>query len=269
MLASEIREFLEEIVSKEHFSRHTFKNYDHYLKRFWEFAKDIPPQGIDEKLINRYKKYLSGISDSKGFALKKSTQNYHLIALRAFLQHLQQKGIVDLPINLVKLESQEKKEITVLDMIQVREIIEAPDTSGKQGIRDRTILEVLSCSGLLVSEIVSLGVNQIDFETQKINQVKGRDIPLSNQAITWLKTYLLSRKDTLEPLFLLTERSIERIVKKYAKKVGLHATPQILRHSFATHLLASGLDVSHLKQALGHKNIVTTKGYLKQFFNHE
>jgi integrase/recombinase XerD len=165
----------------------------------------------------------------------------------------------------------------------VDRLVTAADTSTEEGIRDRTIMEVLFSTGLRVSELVKLDHKQINLERREFGVIgkggKGRIVFISERAADWIQRYLECRKDTFKPLFIrysgavneedegekmrLTARSVERIVKKYVEKARLpvDATVHTLRHSFATDLLTNGADLRSVQEMLGHKNIATTQIY--------
>ena len=235
-LASAIRQFLESLQQSD-FSRNTIKSYDHHLRRFWEFAQVLDTSEIDQEVIQKYTKYLSKQS------LKKSSQNHHLIALRGLLQYLESSSIPALGAKFVELPGLPVKDAKIIDSETLRQVVEAPDTTKKSGLRDRSLMEVLFCYYGRVSEIVSLNREDLDLEGQTLN---GKH--LSDAATISLETYLKSRKDTFSPLFIrfqgtislensgesmrLTDRSIERIVKKYAQMSNLVGiTPESFRKS--------------------------------------
>lgn len=283
-LSALITDFLEYLELERNASQLTIKNYDHYLKRFLEFAKDLDPGQIDLNLIRRYRLYLSRFTDPKTKKpLKRVTQNYFMIALRAFLRYLARQDINSLSAEKVELGEAEPRPLKVLDDDQLKSLLEATDASKKAGLRDRAILETLFSTGLRVSELASLNRDQINFNRREFAVIgkggKERVVFLSDQASSWLGKYLSSRKDTFKPLFIryqgkidpansgeamrLTPRSIERIVEKYVKGLGLpvKATPHTLRHSFATDLLINGADIRSVQEMLGHSNISTTQIY--------
>lgn len=218
-----IADFLEYLEVEQNASQLTIRNYDHYLKRFLSFSGDIEPKNIDLQLIINYKLHLAKKP------LKKVTQNYFLIALRAFLRYLESQHIDSLSFEKVDLLKQELPPLKVLDEEQLQQLLEAPDTTKKQGLRDKAILETLFLSGLRVSELTLLN------RDSNINSVT-------------LEKYLACRKDSFKPLFIrfqgkkdpanegeamrLTPRSIQRIVEKYVKKLALSvkATPHTLRY---------------------------------------
>lgn len=279
-----ITDFLEYLELERNASQLTIKNYDHYLTRFLQFASDIEPETIDLNLVRKYRLYLSRFTDPKTKkGLKRVTQNYFMIALRAFLRYLSRIDIATLSPEKVELGDSEPRPLKVLDDNQLRQLLEAPDTGKKDSLRDRAILETLFSTGLRVSELASLDRDHINFSRREFGIVgkggKERVVFLSDSATYWLEKYLEFRKDTFKPLFIrfqgkkdptndgeamrLTPRSIERIVEKYVKGLGLSvkATPHTLRHSFATDLLMNGADIRSVQEMLGHSNISTTQIY--------
>lgn len=283
-LSSLITDFLEYLELERNASQKTIRNYDHYLKRFLSFAGDIDPQKIDLKLVRNFRLYLARFRDPQtDKSLKRVTQNYFIIALRAFLRYLSRLDIDSLSAEKVELGNADPSPIKVLDEDSLARLLNAPDTSSKQGIRDRTILEVLFSTGLRVSELASLNIDQINLNRREFSVVgkggKERVVFLSDAACEWLGRYLGGRKDQFKPLFVrfqgrtdpteqgeamrLTPRSIERVVAKYVRQAGIavRATPHTLRHSFATDLLINGADIRSVQEMLGHANISTTQIY--------
>lgn len=283
-LSALITDFLEYLELERNASQLTIRNYDHYLKRFLVFAGQIDPQDIDLNLIRKYRLHLSRWTDSKTKkGLKRITQNYFMIALRAFLRYLARQDVKSLSPEKVELGETEARPLKVLDDTALKNLLEAPDTTDKSGLRDKAILELLFSTGLRVSEAASLNRDNINLDRREFAVIgkgsKERIVFLSDSACEWLNRYLDIRKDTFKPLFVrfqgrvdpsdsgeamrLTPRSIERIVEKYVKAVGLSvkATPHTLRHSFATDLLINGADIRSVQEMLGHSNIATTQIY--------
>ena len=283
-LSKLITDFLEYLELERNVSQLTIKNYDHYLKRFLDFAKDLDPKDIDLNLVRRYRLYLSRFIDPKTKkGLKRITQNYFMIALRAFLKYLARIDVVTLSPEKVELGEAEPRPLKILDNTHLLKLLDAPDISKKDGIRDRAILETLFSTGLRVSELASLNRDTINLDRGEFGIVgkggKERVVFISDSASHWLERYLLCRKDTFKPLFIrfqgkvdpydngeamrLTSRSIERVVEKYVKALGLSvkATPHTLRHNFATDLLINGADIRSVQEMLGHSNISTTQIY--------
>ena len=283
-LSALITDFLEYLELERNVSQLTIRNYDHYLKRFLEFAGEIDPQDIDLNLVRKFRLHLSRWIDPKTKkGLKRITQNYFMIALRAFLRYLARQDVKSLSPEKVELGETEARPLKVLDDMALKNLLEAPDTTDKSGLRDKAILELLFSTGLRVSEAASLNRDSINLDRREFSVIgkgsKERIVFLSDSAVLWLGRFLDARKDTFKPLFIrfqgrvdsadngesmrLTPRSIERIVEKYVKAVGLSvkATPHTLRHSFATDLLINGADIRSVQEMLGHANIATTQIY--------
>lgn len=283
-LSSLITDFLEYLELERDASQLTIRNYDHYLKRFLDFTGDIDPKNIDLNMIRKYRLYLSRWSDPKTKkSLKRITQNYFMIAVRAFLRYLGRVDIETLSPEKVELGEQDPRPLKVLDDSALEQLLAAPDTTKKDGIRNRAILETLFSTGLRVSELKSLNRDTINLSRREFGIIgkggKERVVFLSDSAVRWLEKYLCLRKDSFKPLFIrfqgrinpanqgeamrLTTRSIERIIEKYVKTLGLSvkATPHTLRHSFATDLLINGADIRSVQEMLGYSNISTTQIY--------
>jgi site-specific recombinase XerD len=283
-----IAEFLEYLEIQKGFSPLTIREYRHYLKRFHNWLTEnypaTKPEDINLDLVRRYRLYLAHLPTRDGVPLKRVTQGYHIVALRAFLRYLLvQRDIPTLSPDKIELPKQGSRSIAFLNPEQMERLLNSPQISNITGLRDRAILETLFSTGLRVSELVSLNRDQVDLERKEFG-VKGkgnkiRVVFLSDTAARWIERYLRTRKDNFKPLFIrhsgkvdaqksgekmrLTARSIERIVAKYAKKSGLpiEATPHTLRHSFATDLLISGADIRSVQEMLGHESIRTTQVY--------
>ncbi len=276
--------FLEYLELERNASQLTIRNYDHYLKRFLDFSGDIKPKEIDLNLIRKYRLYLSRFTDPKSKKnLKRITQNYFMIALRAFLRYLAKSDIETLSPEKVELGDSDPRPLKILDDNALKSLLEAPDLTEKAGLRDKAILETLFSTGLRVSELASLNRDTINLDRREFGIIgkggKERVVFISDSAALFLKKYLEVRLDNFKPLFIrfqgkvnpedsgesmrLTPRSIERIVEKYVKKLGISvkATPHTLRHSFATDLLINGADIRSVQEMLGHSNISTTQIY--------
>src|SRR3989344_2301018 len=317
-----IQEFLEYLEIEKNVSKLTIRNYRHYLERFLMFlsgdsstllvktgvsgearsssagksdvsreagsrsaGKSIDPSIITLETIRQYRLFLSRYVDAHGISLKRITQNYHLIALRSFLKYLAKRQVACLAPETVELGKAESRSIKFLERDAVDRLLNMPEISKPEGLRDKAILEMLFSTGLRVSELVSLNRDQINLDRKEFGVIgKGRRprvVFLSESAVEWLKRYLEQREDQAKPLFIryagkkpvegdptgeslrLTSRSVQRLVEKYVKKARLpiKITPHGLRHSFATDLLSGGADLRAIPELLGHKNISTTQIY--------
>ena len=285
-ISQHLTDFLDWLDIEKGLSNKSQENYSRFLKKFinWlgeEKLEALKPHDLSPAHIWNYRVYLSRQSKKP---LKKSTQNYYLIALRSFLNFFADKDIVSLPAEKIKLaKTKDNKLVHFLNLEQIEKLLSSPDTSKRQGLRDRAILESLFSTGLRIAELVSLNKDQFrlkpltkDLEVGIIGKgSRPRAIYFSARAVEWLKKYLDTRINDMEKaLFInysfgnnssrrLTARSIEKIIKKYCLIAGLplNTTPHTLRHSFATDLLNQGADLRVIQEFLGHRSISTTQIY--------
>lgn len=284
-----IDNFLTHCEIEKNQSEYTIKNYGHYLNRFLVWAnknKINSPNKITQKVVTDYRLYLNRLSD-----LKKKTQNYHIIALRAFLKYLVKNDIETLAPEKIELAKNESREINFLNEEELDSILSSINAENIMGVRDRAILETLFSTGLRVSELINLNKEKVIGKSSEIQVVgkgrKTRIVFLSDSAKKYILKYLSLRNDDDEALFIshknnkkairnnikhkkpqkdssrLTTRSIQRIIKKYATKAGIakKVTPHTLRHTFGTDLLRSGADLRAVQKLLGHSSVTTTQIY--------
>jgi len=289
-LAKHINDFLDYCDVEKGLRNNTQKNYQEYLNKFFGWLKyknleGLLPHQLAPEHIWEYRLYLSRYQNLKsGKSLKKTTQNYYLIALRAFLSYFVAKDIVSLPPGKVTLPKADKsvKTIKFLTLEQIERLLTVAEPKDDIRLRDRAILESLFSTGLRIAELVALNREQFanikskkDFELGVIGKGGNpRTVYFSERALNWIKKYLEIRKDKEKPLFInvrarqgsdsrLTARYIEKIVKKYAMLSGIpmFTTPHTLRHSYATDLLNQGVDLRSIQEFLGHRSIMTTQIY--------
>lgn len=287
------QDFLQYIEIEKGRSALTVRNYEHYLTRFLDFAMSHgatdSPASIEEKMMREYRVYLNRYKareTKKGQAeetLDKKTQNYHLIALRAFLKYMRKRGVISYDPEKIELAKTQQRELDLISEKELSNLLSAPDIASISGMRDRAILELFFSTGLRVSELCSLD-RDLDLTTGEIS-VRGkggkiRVVFVSGGAYESVKKYITNRVDIDEAMFIdhsprahsrmvkeesvrLTPRSVERIVTKYAERAGIakKCTPHVLRHSFATDLLYNGADLRTVQLMLGHASIATTQIY--------
>lgn len=282
-----INEFFEYMEVEKNSSKLTIRDYRHYLEVFQHWFEVHHPDKIladlNLDIIRKYRVFLSHKTDQNGQEIKRVTQNYYVIALRSFLRYLIKNDIKTLEPSKIDLPKTESRSLKFLEREQVERLVTMPDTSKEDGIRDRTIMELLFSTGLRVSELVSLNHEQINLERREFGIIgkgrRSRIVFVSERAAEWIGRYMAERKDTYKPLFIrysgseldadggekmrLTARSVERVIKKYVRlaKLPVDATVHTLRHSFATDLLTNGADIRSVQEMLGHKNIATTQIY--------
>jgi site-specific recombinase XerD len=276
-------DFLEYMEIEQNRSQKTIQNYDHYLTRLIDFAGDVTVSDIDAEMVRKWRLWLNRLGTNTSDELSKTTQNYHLIALRSFLKYCAKRNISALTADKIELARTKRKQVTFLNEDELERLFAQPDLETAGGLRDRAILELLFSSGLRVSELVGLNRDQINLKRREFmvrgKGQKDRPIFISIGAAEWVERYLNQRKDTARPLFIrysgnkqvdlsgnfhrLTPRSVQRLVARYALLAGItkRVSPHSLRHSFATDLLMNGADLRSVQAMLGHSNIATTQIY--------
>ena len=278
------RQFLEYIEIERGRAVKTIENYDHYLSRFFlqMGIKDV--SDITEEKIREFRLWLNRQPGTKKESMKRRTQNYYLIALRAFLKFLRKRGISAVAPEYIELAKIPERSLDLITSLEMERLMQAPlDALAKETdeekkvkyLRDRAILELLFSTGLRVSELCSLDTD-IDLSRDEVS-VRGkgdkvRVVFISPEAKEAVKTYRSARKDMEEALFVdgrsdkphrITPRDIQRHIKGYASRAGItkKVSPHTLRHVFATDLLSNGADIRSVQILLGHASINTTQIY--------
>ena len=312
-----VDEFLNYLNFERHFSPHTAKCYSADLRQFCEFlsadgssagsidtaTRVSEPFGggapashpttatttttatlstvqqallkMDPEEVRRFLMFL----DSKDYST--STTARKLATLRSFYKFCLRRGYVSSnPLTSIRTPKQQKRLPKYLELDQILKLLQAPDDTTLLGSRDRAMLEVMFSTGVRVSELVDLGVADVDFMGACIRvRGKGRKeriSPVSPSALSALRRFMeIRNKDPRasqfdqETLFInkhgqrLSTRSVRRKLDKYLLEAGLDPTisPHTLRHSFATHMLNNGADLRSVQELLGHQSISTTQTY--------
>ena len=282
------QEFLEYLEIERGRAVKTVENYDRYLTRFFDYAQVKQPKDITERSVREFRLWLNRQEGANGETLKRRTQNYYLIALRAFLKFLRKRGITSLSPERIELAKVPQRDLDLITRAELNRLLGAPmdahkradtDEAKTRALRDNAMLQLLFSTGLRVSELVSLN-SDIDLSKDEMS-VRGkgdkvRVVFFSSEAKKAVQKYLDARTDLDEALFVnmgrnareynelrLTTRSVERVVKHYATRAGItkKVTPHVVRHSFATDLLQNGADIRSVQALLGHANIATTQVY--------
>lgn len=249
--------------------------------RHGDVALDLDPalsqklREVDSEQIKTFLSFLGGQNYSKSTVARK------LATLRSFYKFCMRRGYVTVhPLATIRTPKQEKSLPKFLDVEQVNKLLSTPNGGSLLGARDGAMLEVLYSTGVRVSELVSLNLEDVDFVSRTI-RVRGkgkkqRVSPVGPTAIASMQRYLdMRRADarsaTFEvgPLFInkhgkrLSTRSVRRKLDKYLSECGLDPTisPHTLRHTFATHMLNNGADLRSVQELLGHQSISTTQVY--------
>jgi integrase/recombinase XerC len=282
-LADELAAFDRHLADERGVSRHTRAAYGNDLGRFAAFLstvffdrplEKVSAADVDALAVRSYLAHL------RADGLAKASIGRHLSALRTFFAFLKREGHVEAnPARAIATPRREQSLPRTLSVTEAGAVVEARGREGALGARDRALLELLYATGLRVSELVGLKVEDVDLAARQVRTVgkgrKERIVPFGRAAADAVKTWLKARAGMRPPakdaavLFLnahagrLTDRSVRRILDRamLAADVLRHASPHALRHSFATHLLAAGADLRSIQELLGHASLSTTQKY--------
>ncbi len=282
-----IDDFIKHLRYERNASEHTLRNYESDLAQFHDYVAPPDESGarpevalaeIDHLTV---REYMARLYEQKK---KKSSIHRKVASLRTFFRYLCREGVLEInPAKLVSSPRVERKLPNHLTIEQMIKFIETPEVDSVLGKRDRAMLELMYASGIRVSEMVNLNLQDIDFANQTV-RVKGkgrkeRIVPFGEHAKRALQDYLGVRSELLaeadeeqrDPLAVfmnyqgtrITTRSVGRMVDKYVKICAEihHISPHSLRHSFATHLLDAGADLRAIQELLGHARLSTTQQY--------
>ena len=275
MLEKLIKDYVSYLKIEKGLSENTIISYSEDLVKFKEFLtkNKINFKKINSDILLKYVKYLY----SKG--LKDSSIARNIVTIRNFLKFLTQEKIIKEDLSeTLSIPKLWKKLPIYLTEEEVKKLLEAPDVKNLSGLRDRAMLELMYASGLRVSEVVNLKIEDVNLEFSylkcKGKGSKERLVPFGNVAKKWVEEYLINGRPKLlkrvtDYIFLnrrgekLTRQGVWKIIKKYAMLAGIDKkiSPHTLRHSFATHLLEHGADLRSVQMMLGHSDISTTEIY--------
>lgn len=221
------RQFLEYLEIEKGRSHKTIENYEHYLGRFFDWARISESKEITEDLIRGFRVHLSRWENPDGRTLKKNTQNYYIISLRSFLKYLGKRDIESLPAEKVEVGKVSRKEVEFLEADEVERILEAAGGSDFKTLRDRALLELLFSAGLRVSELTGINRDKLDLRNNEF-AVRGkgdkvRVVFVSDSAKKALEKYLNKRTDIDPALFVRDAKALEKFSKK--KKTAVAAGP--------------------------------------------
>lgn len=265
--------FLNFLEAEKNASPHTIKNYRSDLRQFFEFLGDSC--SLHDINYLSIRKFLAFLKDKEDL---KSTMSRKLACLKSFFKYLTREHLVEAnPASSIVTPKRDRRLPSFLEVNETERLIEAARGEAWEIKRDRAILEALYSSGIRVSELVGLDAPDIDLLSGLL-KVRGkgkkeRIVPIGSCADQAIKEYRDALPKGLNgettPLFInrrgtrLTDRSVRRIILKYALKAQLQkkVSPHTLRHSFATHLLDRGADLRSVQELLGHEHLSTTQIY--------
>lgn len=269
-----IIKFLKYLKIEKNYSNLTIINYGKDLKIFLKFLEENKINNYNQINYQLIRKFLEFLYDEN---YEKKTIARHISSLRSFFKYLLKENIIkENPMILISNPKLDKKLPKYLYYEQIEQILSIPDRSTPLGMRDLTILELLYSTGVRVSELVNIKIEDIDFNERTIKILgkgnKERIVLYSKVLSNYLKDYL-EKRNIFNPnhsyLFInkfgnkLTDRGVRLIIDNILKKgmVDFHINPHMIRHTFATHLLDNGADLKCVQELLGHKNLSTTQIY--------
>jgi len=281
LITTKIDKFFAKLSHERNLSTHTVDNYGRDLQRFFEFLdnqsvkqlSDIKENHIQNYVALRHRKEISARSIQR-----------ELSAARSFFNYLITEGELDFnPAKEVRAPKAPRKLPKTMDVDQVQQYLSITDDT-PIAIRDKAILELFYSSGLRLSELVGLDLDELDLKTGMVRVVgkgqKERVIPVGEQAINavkvWLKQRRLQTIQDKQALFLsqngkrISTRTVQQRLRYWAQKQAMpnHVHPHMLRHSFASHVLESSSDLRAVQELLGHSDINTTQIYTHLDFQH-
>ena len=263
-----IAKYLSYLEIEKNYSSHTILNYRLDLQEFAKFAGQVTVDKVEYTTLRRF------LAHMRELQLKPRSVARKLSSLRSFFKYLQrEKIVIKNPAALLVTPKLDKPLPHFLSEAEATQLIEAPKSDKSSDKRDKAIFEVLYSTGMRVSELVGLDVDDVDF-ISNIARVMGkgkkeRIVPIGNTALEVLKKYVDTRIHRSNAMFLnksggrLSDRSVRNIINKFILKEAMrqHVTPHMFRHSFATHLLNRGADLRSVQELLGHVNLSTTQIY--------
>ena len=258
-------------------SNNTLQSYKRDLKQFEKYLLENGKDYIEitDEEIKTYIKYMQEIGK------KTSTISRGLASIRSFYQfEVKNKKIENDPTEGIQSPKIEKRVPSVLTSKEVALLLEQPKNVDLKGIRDKAMLEFAYATGMRVTEIISLNIEDINIERGYVTCKTGkkeRTIPLGNMSLKALKEYVLNARNVMikdedeKALFVnvngqrLTRQGFWKIIKYYKEQAHIEKeiTPHVLRHSFATHLLQNGADLKSIQTMLGHSDILSTQIYMQ------
>lgn len=272
------KDFIEYLQRERRMSKNTLEAYKRDVQEFVAFEGS---RGMTDLLETSSTEIVAFLHNLKISGKSAATVNRKLASVRAFFNFLMNSGLVSSnPTVDIKSPKIERKELEYLTLEEVDKLLETPDNSIR-GVRDKAILEVLYATGIRVSELIDADLEDINmrmgFITCDGEQSKARIVPLGRPARAALEKYIYEARNALvkdnedeKALFVnyygnrITRQGLWKVLKEYGEKAGIEKslTPNIMRNSFAVHMLQNGADLKSLQELMGHEDISATQAYL-------
>lgn len=273
-----LKEYLTILRFEKNLSDNTINSYQNDIRNFLSYCCQSNITDLNDVKSSDLSKYFE-LQRSAG--KDSSTSARYMSSLKGFFGYLQDNNYIEVnPTEKLLSVKKSRKLPAVLSIQEIELILNSPDTNDLTGLRDKAILELFYSSGLRVSELINLKINDLFFNDEVIRVFgkgsKERIVPIGSSAIKWVNEYLIKARPSLEKksksqnfVFLnkrgskLSRMWIWKIVSKYSSDAGIKKEihPHTFRHSFATHLLEGGADLRAVQEMLGHADISTTQIY--------
>ncbi len=275
----EIQNFITELKLEGRMSDNTIRSYQTDLKKMFSYMEAngyADMTSVSEKTLGEY------VDRIKEKELSPSTIARNIVSIKAFFKSIYKKEMIPYDISEnIKAPKVTLPEIAILTRTQIEELLSLPDTKSPKGQRDSAMLELMYATGIKVSEVIGLKVSDLDMQIGNATcrgTKTDRTIPFDKRAKDSLFRYLqdgrrhLIKSNLEELLFVnyqgesMSRQGVWKMVKEYAKRAGIQSkiTPEILRHSFAAHLIERGADLDAVQQMMGHVSSLSTGRYAKE-----
>ncbi|WNS44389.1 site-specific tyrosine recombinase XerD [Paenibacillus sp. MMS20-IR301] len=277
-MESHLEPFIQYLSGDKGLSSSTLESYGRDVTQFLEFMEERGTAGLEEMNRTHIMLYLGSL---RGAGKAAATVNRNTVSLRAYFHFLLKERLIgqDPTLDMESIKPS-KKPPMILSIEEIERLLAVPDEAAPQGMRDKTMLELLYATGIRVTELISLDVHDVNTELRfaRCSAASGKErvVPIGMLAAECVVRYISGMRDKLlrgnreeKALFLnslggrLTRQGFWKIIKKHAREAGIEQdiTPHTLRHSFAAHLLEGGADLRSVQQMLGHSDISTTQIY--------
>lgn len=282
-MGGELEAFISYLSHIRKMSDNTIVSYRRDLNKFTAYLEEQGIRRIEEVSEFDLNDYIRQLEKQN---FKAATISRSIASIKAFFHYLTKEGIVkeDISQNL-KAPKIEKRVPEVMTVEETERLLMQPTGDNPKGLRDRAMLELLYATGIRVTELVSLKVQDVDLKTSLLDcrdSDRERKIPFGSKAREALVDYLSGGREQLlcgeksDILFMncsgkpMSRQGFWKLLKVYGKKAGIERdiTPHTIRHSFAAHLIENGADVKSVQEMLGHSDISTTQVYVKFSGNH-
>lgn len=273
----DLQSFMNYLDVERGLAKNTLESYERDLAQYLDYLQQQSITSLSASGKSHIVGYLNILKQAERAP---ATISRTIVSIRSFYQYLVKRQLlIANPALSIEAPRQEKKAPFILTIAEIELLLEAPIIKTANGSRDKAMLELLYATGIKVSELISLNVQDVNLQMGFVHcfgKSKERMIPIGKMAVCCLESYLTEMRPKLmknskveEALFIshvgsrMTRQGFWKIIKRYAQEAGIHheITPHTIRHSFAAHLLENGADLRAVQEMLGHADITTTQIY--------